>query len=94
MASNEELVASGLRLFRTPLSRFICEALLKEFGESWWSDGVLETLVHDRMPTVEDVRRFRKLPANGTVDECSAAMDMAVCLVLLTKHWLGFRIET
>ncbi len=87
MVTNEELVASGLRLFRTPLSRFVCEALLKEFGDTWWTDGVLETLVHDRMPTVDDVRRFRKLPADGTIEECADAMDMAVCLVLLTKHW-------
>ena len=87
MATNEALVASGLSRFRTPLSIFVCTAIKKEYGESWWTEGVLETLVHDRMPTVEDVRRFRKLPAEGSLDECAASIDTSVCLVLLTRHW-------
>ena len=87
MASNEDLVASGLRLLRTPLSLHICRGIENEYGDSWWTEGVLEILVHDKTPTVEDVRRYRKLPESGKIEECASSIDISVCLILLTKHW-------
>jgi len=86
-ATNEELVSSGLRLLRSPISVFICQHIQREFGESWWTEGVLETLVYDKTPTVEAVRRYRRLPESGTIDECASAIDISVCLILLTKQW-------
>ena len=87
MTVNEELVASGLGLLRNPLSRYVCEAIAEKYGDVWWTEGVLETLTYDRAPTAEDVRRHRHLPESGTVEECAQAMDISVCLLLLTKHW-------
>src|SRR5690606_11267356 len=37
--------------------------------------------------TIEDVRKHRKLPASGTIDELAGALDINGCLILLTKHW-------
>ena len=91
MAANEALVAEGLRLLRTPLSLHICRAAATHYGDSWWSEGILETLIHDKAPTIGDVRKYRKLPEAGTVEECASAMDLAACLVVLTKLW--FRID-
>ena len=90
MSANEELVASGLRVLRGPLSTFVCQGIEKHYGESWWTQGVLETLVSPQTPTTEDVRRYRRLPETGSVEDCAASFDIAVCLILLTKHW--FRI--
>lgn len=45
MSVNEELVASGLRVLRDPLSVFVCQGIEKHFGDTWWTDGVLQTLV-------------------------------------------------
>ncbi len=87
VATNEELVSSGLRLLRSPLSLFICQHIQREFGESWWTEGVLETLVYDKTPNVEAVRRYRRLPESGTIDECASAIDISVCLILLTEQW-------
>jgi hypothetical protein len=91
MATNEALVGDGLRLLRTPLSLFICRTVKKHYGDSWWTEGILETLIHDKAPTIEEVRKYRKLPEAGTVEECASAMDLAACLVVLTKLW--FRID-
>ena len=87
MSVNEDLIASGLRVLREPLSLFVCQGIEKEYGESWWADGVLETLVSERTPTTDDVRRYRKLPESGNVEDCAAAFDISICLTLLTKHW-------
>ena len=90
MSVNEELVASGLRVLRDPLSVFVCQGIENHFGETWWTEGVLESLVSPQTPTIEDVRRYRHLPENGSVEECAALLDIAVCLILLTKQW--FRV--
>ena len=84
---NEELVASGLRLLRTPLALFICQGIAEQYGDDWWTHGVLEMFIYSAMPTVEDVRKQRRLPATGTVDELSASLDISACLILLTKQW-------
>ncbi len=86
-ATNEALVASGLRALRDPLAVFVCQGIAEKFGEGWWTEGVLEVFVHDRTPTIEDVRKHRKLPASGTIDELANALDINGCLILLTKHW-------
>ena len=85
--TNEALVASGLRTLRDPLAVFVCQGIAEKFGENWWTEGVLEVFVHDRTPTIEDVRKHRKLPASGTIDELASALDINGCLILLTKHW-------
>ena len=90
MSVNEELVASGLRVLRDPLSVFVCQGIEKHFGDTWWTDGVLQTLVTPQTSTVDEVRRYRHLPEGGTVEECAASLDIAVCLILLTKQW--FRV--
>jgi uncharacterized protein YjbI with pentapeptide repeats len=86
-ATNEALVASGLRALRDPLAMFVCQGIAEKFGEGWWTEGVLEVFIHDRTPTIEDVRKHRKLPATGTLDELAGALDISGCLILLTKHW-------
>jgi len=86
-ATNEALVASGLRALRDPLAVFVCQGIAEKFGENWWTEGVLEVFIHDRTPTIEDVRKHRKLPASGTIDELASALDINGCLILLTKHW-------
>ena len=83
MSVNEELVAAGLRVLRGPLSLFVCRGIETEYGDTWWTEGVLETLVSRLTPSIEDVRRYRRLPESGTADDC----DISVCLILLTKHW-------
>ncbi len=87
MSTNEELVAAGLRILREPLSLFICHEIEKEYGDSWWTEGVVETLVYSKRPTVEDVLKFHQLPESGSVEECASHIDISVCLILLTKHW-------
>ena len=86
-ATNEALVASGLRALRDPLAVFVCQGIAEKFGQGWWTEGVLEVFIHDRTPTIEDVRKHRKLPASGTIDELADALDINGCLILLTKHW-------
>lgn len=87
MSANEELVASGLAILRKPLSLFVCQSIANQYGDSWWTEGVLETLTYAKYPTIEDVRRHRRLPESGTVEECAETMDISVCLILLTKQW-------
>ena len=87
MATNGELVASGLAILRNPLSLYVCQGIADKYGESWWAEGVLETLVYEKSPTIEDVRRNRRLPESGTMEECANAFDVSVCLILLTKQW-------
>ena len=84
---NERLVATGLSALRGPLSLFVCRGIEKQYGEPWWTEGVLKALVYDRTPTIEDVRRYRHLPETGTFDECAGSLDISTCLILLTKHW-------
>ncbi|WP_377639299.1 pentapeptide repeat-containing protein [Oryzobacter terrae] len=84
-------MAEGLRILREPLSLFICQEIQKEYGDSWWAEGVLQTLVYEKLrPTVESVLKFYRLPQSGSVEDCASALDISVCLILLTKH--GYRI--
>ncbi len=87
VAVNEQLVASGLGLLRTPLSRFVCEGIAEKYGDDWWAEGVLEVLTYEKAPTIEDVRRHRHLPESATVESGAESIDISTCLLLLTKHW-------
>jgi uncharacterized protein YjbI with pentapeptide repeats len=94
MALNEELVATGLRVTRDCLSAYLCQEIEKAFGESWWTTGVLEALVFEKTPTVEDVIKFRRLPLEGTPELFANSMDINTCLILFTKHWHRISRET
>ena len=84
---NEELVASGLRVLRGPLAAYVCRGVESQYGDSWWTEGVLEILVRERTPNVEAVRKYLRLPELGTLEECADSLDINTCLILLTKHW-------
>lgn len=85
--SNRQLVSVGLELLRGPLSLFVCRGIAESYGSPWWTEGVLETLVYEKAPTVQDVIRHRRLPESGTLEECADSLDVSACLILLTKEW-------
>lgn len=66
-------------VLRPMLAAFVQKKLARHFGtDSWWQRGVLDVLYPEQ-------KRF--LPAAGTYEELTDALDMQLCILLIDIHW-------
>lgn len=66
-------------VLRPMLAAFVQKNLAQHFGaNNWWQRGVLEELYPEQ-------KRF--LPASGTYEELTDALDMQLCILLIDIHW-------
>lgn len=66
-------------VLRPMLAAFVQKKLARHFGtDNWWQRGVLDVLYPEQ-------KRF--LPATGTYEELTDALDMQLCILLIDIHW-------
>lgn len=75
---NEDIISKGFRLLRTPLLEYVCSGLAEYYGESWWTDGVLDVL--------SDIQK-QGLPEYGSYNEYVNSLDVRRGLLLLDLKW-------
>ena len=76
---NHERVNKGLLLLRSTLAPYIARELRVEYGDNWWSVGVLDGL--------RDHQK-RNLPLSGDWANLVDSLDILNCLTLISDaHW-------
>ena len=75
---NHLRVAKGFDILLNSLVPYITRELIREYGERWWSQGVLADLYEDQR---------HDLPATGTSDELMDSLDILACLRILDFQW-------
>ena len=79
MGKNHLEVSQGFRILRGALAPYIGRELENEFGDNWWSDGVLNRLYDDQK---------RDLPYSGDNAKLIGSIDIQICLILFADvHW-------
>ena len=78
MENNYEQVSKGFRILLGALAPYIARELWNEFGDKWWTDGVMDVL-HDAQK--------RGLPSSGDRAQLVDSLDPACCLLLFDLHW-------
>ena len=76
--SNHQRVTEGFEILTAVLAPYVAQELRAQFGDEWWSRGVLGVLhEHQR----------RDLPAAGADEAVIAKLDAARCLRLMDVQW-------
>lgn len=78
MGSNHALVSQGFRVLLRSFAPYIARELGNEFGDNWWTDGVINILYDDQK---------RDLPLTGDWPKLVDSLDVARCLLLFNVHW-------
>lgn len=78
MANNHAQVSQGFRILLGALAPYIARELGNEFGNNWWTDGVMDILYEDQK---------RDLPYAGDWAKLVDSLDIARCLLLFDLHW-------
>lgn len=76
--SNHQRVTEGFQILTTVLAPYVARELRAQFGDEWWSRGVLGVL-HEK--------QRRDLPAAGADESLIAKLDAARCLRLMDVRW-------
>ena len=78
MANNHVQVSQGFRILLGVLAPYMARELGNEFGNNWWTDGVMDVLYDDQK---------RDLPYSGDLAKLVDSLDIARCLLLFDLHW-------
>ena len=76
--SNHQRVTEGFHILTTVLAPYVAQELRAQFGDEWWSRGVLGVLHENQR---------RDLPAAGDDAALAAKLDAARCLRLMDVQW-------
>ena len=77
--SNHELVGRAMNVtLREILAPYVAKELFDNYGDNWWTEGVLNVL-HDYRKT--------DLPQGGNYSELVDALDIHRSLLLIEIHW-------
>lgn len=83
MDNNHTQVSQSFRILLGALTPYIARELGNEFGENWWTNGVINVLRDDQK---------RDLPLSGEWAKLVDSLDIARSLLLFDLHWnLVFR---
>jgi predicted AAA+ superfamily ATPase len=75
---NHEIIGKGFDHLLQAMVPYVSRELALEYGENWWSEGVLSKLYD---------RQKENLPLSGTTDELKKSMDILLCLNLIDIRW-------
>ncbi|MDR3205246.1 MAG: DUF499 domain-containing protein [Deltaproteobacteria bacterium] len=78
MEKNHELVSKGFRFLLKGLVHYIARELETEYGQYWWSQGVLNVF-HENQK--------RDLPENGDTEKLINSLDIQKTLQLFDLNW-------
>lgn len=78
MGNNHVMVSQGFRILLKGLAPYIARELSNEFGDDWWTEGVLNVLYEDQK---------RGLPYSGEWGDLVDSLDIARALLLFDIHW-------
>ena len=75
---NYLMVSKGFDVLLNSMVPYITRELIREYGEDWWSQGVLADLTPEQR---------RDLPATGTGNQLMDSLDILACLRVLDFQW-------
>lgn len=78
MNNNHTQVSQGFRILLGAIAPYIARELASEFGDNWWTEGVINVLYDDQK---------RDLPISGEWAKLVDSLDVARCLLLFDLHW-------
>ena len=78
MENNHEHISKGFRILLESLAPYIARELGNEYGDNWWTKGVLGILYDDQK---------RDLPDSGEWAELVDSLDIQRCLLLFDLYW-------
>lgn len=78
MTTNYLRLTQGFQVLTRTLAPYVARELRVEYGENWWSRGVLGVLYDDQK---------RDLPTEGEDLELISTLDVARCLRLIDIQW-------
>ncbi len=78
MDNNHTQVSQGFRILLGAFAPYIARELGNEFGDNWWTDGVMNVLYDEQK---------RDLSYSGDWAKQVDSLDIARCLLLFDLHW-------
>lgn len=75
---NHEIIGKGFENLLPPLVQYVSHEMQVEFGEEWWSEGVLGKLYEDQK---------KNLPLEGSIETLKKSMDINLCLTVIDIRW-------
>ena len=78
MDNNHTQVSQSFRTLLGAFAPYIARELGNEFGNNWWTDGVMNVLYDEQK---------RDLPFSGDWAKLVDSLDIARCLLLFDLHW-------
>jgi hypothetical protein len=78
MENNHAQIAHGFRVLLGAMAPYIAHELENEYGDKWWTEGVMGILYEDQK---------RELPTSGEWAVLVGSLDIARCLLLFDLQW-------
>lgn len=78
MDNNHMQVSQSFRILLGAFAPYIARELGNEFGDNWWTEGVMNVLYDEQK---------RDLPYSGDWGKLVDSLDIARCLLLFDLHW-------
>ena len=75
-----EVINKAFKLILPVLARYIGKILIEKDRNNWWRKNVLNKL--------KDENTIRKLPKEGSDDDCIESLDVPACLNIIECNWL------